>query len=559
MTREDHPGLAGLPRSNQPAARGRALRAGASLTLLASAFLLPGCEVDGWLGDPSVVGRWEHTPTVVPVLERIDIIEGDTGEFVDVTSVTPADLIPEPIDYRVSPGDFLHVEIWDIVQPGFPAPYDLAVTPRGNVDLPQIGTVNVDGLTAAEVRQKLEDLVRQKGLVGDSPVISVTIPGQRQAVYSIFGAVQQPGRFGIGFPDFRLLEALTDAGGVSPVIKNVYVIRQVPLSESMRRGIGAENPRPQEEEPFRLPSNQPPQQPKQGVEPTENINDLIEELTAPDGDTGGSPGAFSGSRAGDGTTRYAPALLQDEAPPGKRQPPLIDLPDSDQSPASSTSGPSTARTTNAKPPAPSGQWVFMNGRWVQVMPADSTAEGLPEGPNPLGSGETTAEDLVTQRVIQVPVAPLLRGVAKYNIVIRPGDVIHVSAPEQGVVYALGPGIGRPGTYSLPTTGRLTIQRLVAAAGGLSPIAIPERVDLTRVVGENSQATIRLNVRAIFEGTQPDIRLKPDDMVNFGTNFWATPMAVIRNGFRMSYGFGFLLDRNFGNDVFGAPPTRLQGQ
>ncbi len=92
-----------------------------------------------------------------------------------------------------------------------------------------------------------------------------------------------------------------------------------------------------------------------------------------------------------------------------------------------------------------------------------------------------------------------------------------------------------------------------AAGGFSQIAIPERVDLTRVVGDRGQATIRLNARAIFEGTHPDVRLKADDMVNFGTNFFATPLAVIRNGFRMSYGFGFLLDRNFGNDVFGPPP------
>ena len=32
-----------------------------------------------------------------------------------------------------------------------------------------------------------------------------------------------------------------------------------------------------------------------------------------------------------------------------------------------------------------------------------------------------------------------------------------------------------------------------------------------------------------------------------------PLAVFRNGLRITYGFGFLLDRNFGNDVFGAPP------
>ena len=39
-------------------------------------------------------------------------------------------------------------------------------------------------------------------------------------------------------------------------------------------------------------------------------------------------------------------------------------------------------------------------------------------------------------------------------------------------------------------------------------------------------------------------------------FWATPLAVIRGGLRATYGFGFLLDRNFGNDVFGAPPSNV---
>ncbi len=48
-------------------------------------------------------------------------------------------------------------------------------------------------------------------------------------------------------------------------------------------------------------------------------------------------------------------------------------------------------------------------------------------------------------------------------------------------------------------------------------------------------------------------------MNVGTNFWAYPLAVIRNGFRASYGFGFLIDRNFGNDIFGAPPTNTVGQ
>jgi hypothetical protein len=57
---------------------------------------------------------------------------------------------------------------------------------------------------------------------------------------------------------------------------------------------------------------------------------------------------------------------------------------------------------------------------------------------------------------------------------------------------------------------------------------------------------------------PDVYLKPDDRINVGTNFWAYPLAVVRNGFRVSYGFGFVLDRNFGDEVFG-PPVAAEPQ
>ena len=66
----------------------------------------------------------------------------------------------------------------------------------------------------------------------------------------------------------------------------------------------------------------------------------------------------------------------------------------------------------------------------------------------------------------------------------------------------------------------------------------------------------MNIAAIRQRTEPDIVLRPDDHIIVGTNWGATPLAVIRNGFRASYGFGFLLDRNFGNDVFGAPPSNI---
>jgi hypothetical protein len=106
---------------------------------------------------------------------------------------------------------------------------------------------------------------------------------------------------------------------------------------------------------------------------------------------------------------------------------------------------------------------------------------------------------------------------------------------------------------------LTLTRALVAAGGLGQTAVPEKIDLVRMVGNDRQAIIRLDGRAMYEGTNPDLYLKANDMINVGTNFWATPMAIIRNGFRMSYGFGFIADRNFGNDIFGAPPTNALGQ
>jgi hypothetical protein len=110
-------------------------------------------------------------------------------------------------------------------------------------------------------------------------------------------------------------------------------------------------------------------------------------------------------------------------------------------------------------------------------------------------------------------------------------------------------------YDYPVTGgRITLSQFITAAGDLSPIAVPEKVSLTRRIGDNLEATVTLNYAAILQHTEPDIFLKPNDHISVGTSWGATPMAVIRNGFRTSYGFGFLLDRNFGNDVFGPPPV-----
>lgn len=70
-----------------------------------------GCETDSWM-DPSVVGRWEHTPITMPILDRIDVIEGNTVLGVQLSQVTPDDLRPDFNEYTLAPNDTIAVIIF---------------------------------------------------------------------------------------------------------------------------------------------------------------------------------------------------------------------------------------------------------------------------------------------------------------------------------------------------------------------------------------------------------------------------------------------------------------
>ncbi len=554
-------------------------------------------DVDSWLFNPSVVGRWEETPTIVPVLERIDVIENDTGDFVEITQVTREDLIPQPIEVRVKPGDAIRVTILDFPEAGQPGEFDRVVDSLGFIDLPLLPRLKVGGLSTPRIQSIIERALFDARLL-DRPVVQVETGSQEESTFRVFGVVEKPGQFRIPGPDYRLLQALTDAGGVSPIVRKVYVIRQVSLADELEGTGPSATPEPTGSTPQSRPETRPSDArpaPSQPTEAGEDLLKVIDELTAepepapvpppteavpPASETPPSeppstppsspqtgeqddllnalstdaPRAARGSAVSNrrGPERVLPRVSASMSAHQDGEQPMIDLPESSADSSAAVAPPSAAAEGGTT--VSGGQWVFLNGEWVRVFKKTSTqAGGIPEGRDPLSARSSGVEDILTQRVIEVPVGPLLQGAAQYNLVIRPGDVINVPGPEQGFVYAEGPGINRVGVYGLPQAGQLTIQRLVAAAGGLSEIAIPERVDITRRVGDKRQATVRLNLRAIYEGTQPDIVLKSDDLVNFGTNFWATPMAIIRNGFRMTYGFGFLLDRNFGSDVFGVPP------
>ena len=145
-------------------------------------------------------------------------------------------------------------------------------------------------------------------------------------------------------------------------------------------------------------------------------------------------------------------------------------------------------------------------------------------------------------MIRVPLAQLRNGDLRYNIVIRPQDMIIVPPPTTGEYYIDG-HVNRTGVYSL-TARKITLKQAIAAAGGFDGLAIPTRTEIIRRIGTDKEVFARVDLDKIFSGEQPDIFLKPNDVVRVGTNAIAPFMAALRNAFRITYGFGFLYDRNY---------------
>lgn len=454
---------------------------------LAGAVLLAflsGCNADSFL-DPAGagLGRWEPTPGIQPILDRLSVIESEDALSLPTDRVRKEDLIPDIREYVIGPGDIITVTVFELRVPGVDDIQTLRVNETGMIRPAIIGPIKASGKSPSQLETAIRNQLDEEGILRNATV-SVILQQSRQNTYSVFGESTQGGiqvgTYVIPKPDFRLIEALTTARGIPGRTRKIYVIRQAALDPRVTGDV------PEVEQ------GQEPQPPAP-VDPGDLIEGLEDGL---EGEGGNTP-----------EDRPAP-------PPGVN--------------AGIDSGNAGA------------QWVFVDGQWVRV--------NAPSG----GGDEQNLEELrqlITQRIIEIPYDRLKSGDMAYNIVIRAGDIISVPDPSAGFVYMMGQ-VNRPGAYTVPGEKELTLMRLVASAGGLSGLAWPTRVDIIRQLGENEQAIVRVDLKAIAEGTKPDIYLKQNDVVNVGSSGVALPLALLRNGVRFTYGFGFVLDRNFDDDVFG---------
>lgn len=204
------------------------------------------------------------------------------------------------------------------------------------------------------------------------------------------------------------------------------------------------------------------------------------------------------------------------------------------------------RPRSSAEPRESDEWPFEEPRQRPSAPTFASAHGQPAGTRPTGGFEFQApQEPADTEIIRVPVQELLRGNLRYNIVVRPEDTIIIPPPPTGEYYVYGHVIA-PGAFAMLPGRRLTVKQAITTARGLDEVAIPSRTQFIRRI-DDQDVFVRIDLAKIFVGQEPDIYLQPNDMIMVGTNAFAGFLAALRNGFRVTYGFGFIYDRNFAYD------------
>jgi polysaccharide biosynthesis/export protein len=127
--------------------------------------------------------------------------------------------VPVPIDYVIGPGDTLNIQLFGSQN----EEYFLTVTREGTVAFPEIGPINVSGLSFADARALLTTRVTEQ-MIGVRA--SVTLGELRAIRVFVLGDVEQPGSYAISGLS-TMTNALLSSGGVKEIgsLRNVRLMR----------------------------------------------------------------------------------------------------------------------------------------------------------------------------------------------------------------------------------------------------------------------------------------------------------------------------------------------
>ena len=516
-----------------------------TLLLLALVLLSAGCGDDFF--DPTQIGRFRPVPAVNIILDSLGVAEEAPSAWEGAEDPRPIDVMVTEKDYTFGPADIVRVYIYELEREGVEFVNDYIVTETGRISILQVGVIQVEGLTESQLEEEIREILTPTIL--KEPSVTVTLLLSERRTFSIYGeGVPRPSRYAIPRYDFRLTDAIATAGGISQFnISYIYVSRPVTGKEAITEPVEMEAPErvePEVEIDFEkemLEIIAPRAQRKQNNRNTLKVGLIVsssEMITDAELTEAALPEGFKDSER----TVREDEVLADET--GRQR----DVREMIEAPLNSGD---VERI----------EWIFEDGRWVPVQvgvpkPTKEVTKIEPERPDKV-LREALPEDFgweqigtggVQTRLIEIPADKLRSGDPRYNIVVKAGDSIHVPVDVIGEYFIFG-NTNFQGAVLL--TGRpLTLKMAIAAAGGLGPLAWPKRCEVIRRIGENKEEIVMVDLDKIAKGEQPDFFIKPLDLINVGTHATARWRAVLRNAFRVTYGFGFIYDRNFADRDFG---------
>jgi len=118
----------------------------------------------------------------------------------------------------------------------------------------------------------------------------------------------------------------------------------------------------------------------------------------------------------------------------------------------------------------------------------------------------------SSKTLRIPAEELIvKGDAKLNIVLQPGDIINIPVDKIVHVYVFGQ-VRNPGALAVKRSHIPTLLQAIAQAGGFGERASKGGVLIKRINKEGQEIQIKVNVKDIIKGKKKDIQLQENDVV-----------------------------------------------
>jgi polysaccharide biosynthesis/export protein len=149
----------------------------------------------------------------------------------------PVKDVPVGDDYIIGPGDSFTINLWGNTEDA----YEATVTRDGNITLPRVGTLNVNGLTFADLKESLERKLKE---YYPNFKMNITMQSLRTIDIFIVGEAKNPGTYPVSSLS-TMITALYASGGPSKngslrnikLMRNGEVIKTLDLYDFFIKGV----------------------------------------------------------------------------------------------------------------------------------------------------------------------------------------------------------------------------------------------------------------------------------------------------------------------------------